>query len=73
LVPEEDALIPGVYRDRLRVLPGITGPWQALGPARPPLREMVVIDCLYVEHWSLWTDLKIMVRTVWHMICLRGQ
>ena len=31
---------------------------------RPPLREMVVIDCLYVEQWSLWTDFKILVRTV---------
>ena len=42
----------------------MTGPWQILGPARVPLREMVAIDYLYVANWSLWTDVKILLRTV---------
>ncbi len=72
LVPEEDARIQGPHRARLLMKPGMTGPWQALGPVRPPLREMVVIDCLYVENWSLWADLKILLRTFRHVLLLRG-
>jgi lipopolysaccharide/colanic/teichoic acid biosynthesis glycosyltransferase len=39
---------------------------------RPPLREMVVIDCLYVETRSLWADCKIFMRTIRHVVRLRG-
>jgi lipopolysaccharide/colanic/teichoic acid biosynthesis glycosyltransferase len=72
LIAEEDRRIEGAFRERLRVRPGMTGRWQTLGPVRPPLREMVVIDCLYVEQWSLWEDLKILGRTLVHMVRLRG-
>lgn len=72
LVCEEDARIQAPYRARLLMRPGMTGPWQALGPIRPSLREMVVIDCLYVENWCLWTDAKILVRTLWHVVRLHG-
>ncbi len=72
LVPEEDRRIQGPYRARLGLRPGMTGPWQALGPVRPTLRDMVVIDCLYVENWSLWTDLTILLRTFAHVVRLRG-
>jgi lipopolysaccharide/colanic/teichoic acid biosynthesis glycosyltransferase len=50
----------------------MTGHWQILGPARVPLREMVAIDYLYVANWSLWTDIKILLRTVPHVIGRRG-
>jgi lipopolysaccharide/colanic/teichoic acid biosynthesis glycosyltransferase len=33
---------------------------------------MVVIDCLYVEQWSLWEDLRILARTLVHVARLRG-
>lgn len=72
LVPEEDQLVRGLYRERLELMPGMTGPWQALGPVRPSLRDMVVIDCLYAENWSLWTDTKILLQTVLHVVRLRG-
>jgi lipopolysaccharide/colanic/teichoic acid biosynthesis glycosyltransferase len=72
LIVEEDSRIQGPYRRRLLMRPGITGPWQALGPVRPSLREMVVMDCLYVEQWSLRDDFKILWRTLVHMACLRG-
>jgi len=72
LVPEEDERIQGPHRGRLLVRPGMTGPWQALGPVRPPLREMIVIDCLYVANWSLWMDLKILLQTFRHVLLLRG-
>ena len=47
-------------------------PWQILGPARVPLKEMVAIDYLYVANWSLWTDVKILLRTVPHVLGRRG-
>ncbi len=72
LVVEEDERIEGWDRQRLELLPGMTGHWQILGPARVPLQEMVAIDYLYVANWSLWTDVKILLRTVPHVIGRRG-
>jgi exopolysaccharide biosynthesis polyprenyl glycosylphosphotransferase len=72
LVLDEDQRVTGWYRRRLELMPGITGPWQILGPARVPLREMGAIDYLYVANWSLWGDFKIMLRTVGHVVGRRG-
>jgi lipopolysaccharide/colanic/teichoic acid biosynthesis glycosyltransferase len=72
LVIEEDQQIEGWQRQRLELMPGMTGQWQILGPARVPLREMVAIDYLYIANWSLWIDIKILLRTVPHVIGRRG-
>jgi exopolysaccharide biosynthesis polyprenyl glycosylphosphotransferase len=72
LVVEEDQRIEGWHRRRLELMPGMTGPWQILGPARVPLREMVAIDYIYVANWSLWTDIKILLRTIPHVIGRKG-
>ena len=72
LVIEEDQRVEGWHRRRLELRPGITGHWQILGPARVPLGEMVAIDYLYVANWSLWTDIKILLRTVPHVLRRRG-
>jgi exopolysaccharide biosynthesis polyprenyl glycosylphosphotransferase len=72
LVVEEDERIEGWHRRRLELMPGMTGPWQILGPSRVPLKEMVALDYLYVANWSLWTDLKILLRTVPHVLGRRG-
>jgi len=68
LVADEDAQIVGWHRQRLEITPGMTGHWQVLGPARIPLQEMLAIDYLYVANWSLWLDVKIMLRTVRHVL-----
>jgi exopolysaccharide biosynthesis polyprenyl glycosylphosphotransferase len=62
LVIDEDSQIMGLDRGRLHLTPGMTGPWQLLR-SRVPLQEMVEIDYMYVANWSLWHDLKIMLRT----------
>ena len=67
LVTDEDAQVLGLDRGRLILKPGITGPWQLLG-SRVPLQEMVEIDYLYVSNWSLWLDLKILLRTFRHVV-----
>lgn len=72
LVCEEDEQILGWSRRRLDLTPGMTGHWQILGSSRVPLPEMVAIDCVYVTTWSLWTDIKILLRTVPHVLGLRG-
>lgn len=72
LVVDEDECVKGWYRRRLELMPGMTGPWQILGPARVPLQEMVAIDYLYVANWSLWGDVKILLRTVPHVFGRQG-
>ncbi len=72
LVSEEDARIEGYDRRRLEVTPGMTGAWQVLGSSRVPMRDMVTIDYLYRANWSLWLDLKILLRTVPHVVRRRG-
>lgn len=72
LVVDEDEKIDGWHRRRLEVMPGMTGPWQILGPARVPLKGMVAMDYLYVATWSLWTDIKILLRTVAFVAGRRG-
>lgn len=72
LVVDEDAQIHGWDRRRLHLTPGMTGRWQIAGSARVPLPEMVKIDYLYAARWSLWTDLKILLRTVPFVLGRRG-
>jgi exopolysaccharide biosynthesis polyprenyl glycosylphosphotransferase len=72
LVIDEDCRIAGWQRGRLQLTPGMTGHWQILGSARVPLEEMVKIDYLYVTHWSLWLDVKILLRTVPYVFSRRG-
>jgi lipopolysaccharide/colanic/teichoic acid biosynthesis glycosyltransferase len=52
------------HRKRLDMKPGITGLWQVSGRNRLPFDEMVRIDLYYIENWSFWFDLKIMLLTL---------
>jgi exopolysaccharide biosynthesis polyprenyl glycosylphosphotransferase len=64
LVPDEDEAVIGYHRERLDLTPGLTGPWQVLGRTAIPFEEMVKLDYLYVAEWSLWNDLKLLLRTL---------
>jgi exopolysaccharide biosynthesis polyprenyl glycosylphosphotransferase len=73
LIAEEDSRIEGFNRRRLDVLPGMTGVWQVLGSStRIPLQEMVKVDYMYGANWSLWLDVKILLRTVPLVLFRRG-
>ena len=48
---------------RLEVLPGVTGLWQVQARHDPSFAKYIALDTAYVENWSLWLDLKILVRT----------
>jgi exopolysaccharide biosynthesis polyprenyl glycosylphosphotransferase len=73
LIADEDSQITGFDRRRLNLTPGMTGHWQILGSARVPLCEMVKIDYLYVAGWSLWADVKLLLRTIPYVLSRRGQ
>jgi exopolysaccharide biosynthesis polyprenyl glycosylphosphotransferase len=47
----------------LEVKPGITGLWQVSGRSRLRFDDMVRLDLRYAQAWSIWLDLKILVRT----------
>jgi exopolysaccharide biosynthesis polyprenyl glycosylphosphotransferase len=51
------------HRKRLDMKPGLTGLWQVSGRNRLPFEEMVRLDLYYIENWSLFLDLKIILRT----------
>ena len=51
------------YANRLRVMPGLTGPWQVGGRKDVDYAHMVKLDVDYVKNWSLSKDLWIIFRT----------
>jgi lipopolysaccharide/colanic/teichoic acid biosynthesis glycosyltransferase len=51
-------------RRRLESKPGITGLWQVSGRCRTTFDEMVELDIEYIDGWSLWLDMEILVRTL---------
>ncbi|HLY49000.1 MAG TPA: exopolysaccharide biosynthesis polyprenyl glycosylphosphotransferase [Solirubrobacteraceae bacterium] len=64
LIESEDERVEGWARGRLDLTPGLTGYWQVLGRTRIPFEEMVKLDYLYVMNWSLWEDVRLMLRTL---------
>jgi exopolysaccharide production protein ExoY len=44
--------------------PGLTGPWQVGGRSNEKYEDRIALDRAYVENWSLWKDISIMLKTV---------
>jgi exopolysaccharide biosynthesis polyprenyl glycosylphosphotransferase len=68
----EDDKIAGWARRRLDLTPGITGLCQVLGRNDIGFDEMVKLDYLYVNNWSLWWDVKLLLRTAPIVFSRRG-
>lgn len=63
-IPYECELYDIWHRRRLlSCKPGITGLWQVTGRSRTTFDEMVRLDLKYISEWSLWLDLKILLKT----------
>jgi exopolysaccharide biosynthesis polyprenyl glycosylphosphotransferase len=60
------------HRERLRVLPGITGLWQISGRSELSFDEMCLLDVYYIENWSPALDLKIILKTIPYALSGRG-
>lgn len=52
------------HYQRHDIRPGLTGLWQVSGRSRLSFDQMVELDIKYIEEWSIWLDIKIMVRTI---------
>jgi exopolysaccharide biosynthesis polyprenyl glycosylphosphotransferase len=59
-------------RKRFAVPPGLTGWWQVNGRSDKPMHLNTEDDLYYVQHYSLWLDLWILVRTVWVVVNRKG-
>jgi lipopolysaccharide/colanic/teichoic acid biosynthesis glycosyltransferase len=70
--PAEVELYEPWHRQRLRILPGLTGLWQVSGRSEVPFEEMCLLDIYYIENWSLSLDFQILLRTVPHVLLAHG-
>lgn len=61
------------HKRRLSMKPGITGLWQISGRSDiDNFEEVVKLDVKYIDHWSLWGDVKILLKTVVVVFAGRG-
>jgi lipopolysaccharide/colanic/teichoic acid biosynthesis glycosyltransferase len=79
-IPYEFELYSAHHKRRCDVPPGLTGLWQVSGKNHTTFEEQINLDLYYVEHKSLWLDLKIIALTipailalVWEMKTRRGK
>ena len=64
-LPERDfERLEDWHKKRYLVLPGITGLWQVSGRSELDFDELVRLDFLYLERWSVFLDLTILLKTV---------
>jgi exopolysaccharide biosynthesis polyprenyl glycosylphosphotransferase len=61
------------HRRRLSMKPGITGLWQVAARRDPDFDRWVRLDLDYIDHWSLWLDLKIVARTIPAVLTQEGR
>lgn len=72
LPPHEAARCEPWQRSRMAVKPGLTCLWQVSGRSAVSFDRWARMDLWYVQNQSLWTDLKLLVRTPWSVLSRRG-
>ncbi len=60
------------HRKRYLVLPGLTGLWQVAGRSSLGFDDLVRLDFYYLEHWSIWLDISILLKTLPAVLSARG-
>jgi len=72
-LPERDyQRLEDWHRKRYLVLPGLTGLWQVSGRSELDFDELVRLDFLYLERWSVFLDLTILIKTLPAVFKSRG-
>jgi exopolysaccharide biosynthesis polyprenyl glycosylphosphotransferase len=72
-LPERDyEMLEDWHRKRYLVLPGITGLWQVSGRSELDFDDLVHLDFIYLERWSLALDLTILLKTIPAVLTRRG-
>jgi len=69
---DDDPEIAYWFELRHKVPPGITGLWQVSGRSQLGFKEMVQLDIFYIQNWSPWLDLKILLATIPAVLKGRG-
>jgi exopolysaccharide biosynthesis polyprenyl glycosylphosphotransferase len=68
----EEVKYEWLFRKRLSVKPGITCIWQISGRNHVSFDQWMQMDHEYIENWSLWLDLKILLKTIPAVLSVRG-
>jgi exopolysaccharide biosynthesis polyprenyl glycosylphosphotransferase len=72
-LPEEVERYERWQRRRLSMKPGLTGLWQVSGRAGlDDFSRWTTLDLAYIDQWSLWLDLKILLKTIPAVLSTRG-
>lgn len=71
--PDEVSQYKTHFRRRLSIRPGLTGLWQVSGRSQiSRFEDVLALDLHYIDHWSIWLDVKIIFRTIWVVLFGRG-
>jgi exopolysaccharide biosynthesis polyprenyl glycosylphosphotransferase len=60
------------HRRRYNVLPGMTGLWQVAGRSDLTFDDLVRLDFYYIENWSIWLDISILIKTPMAVLARKG-
>ena len=71
-IPSEVASYEAWQRRRLSVRPGLTCIWQVSGRNSVSFGAWMLLDMQYIDHWSLWEDVRLILRTVPVVLTGRG-
>jgi len=69
---EDDPELSYWFDLRSKVKPGITGPWQVSGRSDLGMADMVRLDIDYIQDWSIWLDVSLLLKTVPAVLWKRG-
>ena len=69
---DETSALTGRHRRRLSIRPGLTCLWQVSGRSDLTFAEWMALDLEYVDRWTLWLDLAILLRTIPAIVSRRG-
>ena len=71
--PDEVAQYENWHRRRISIKPGITGNWQISGRNKiEDFDDIVNLDLQYIDNWSFWLDIKILIKTVMVVFAREG-
>lgn len=71
--PDEVANYQNWHRKRISIKPGITGLWQVSGRSQvQDFDDVVKLDLIYIETWTIWMDIRILLKTPLVMLARRG-
>jgi exopolysaccharide biosynthesis polyprenyl glycosylphosphotransferase len=71
-IPGEVAQYEPWQRRRLSIRPGITCVWQVSGRNKISFEQWMYLDMQYIDHWSLWTDIRLIFKTIPAVLAARG-